>query len=247
MKGSRWILFSHWELGEMSPGMSRLVLQVTYLLVLGLRPDLPSTDLCAHHKSTHTFVTRAAESWSQMSRWICHLQLLGNKLYSSCTCYIASSFNLKLLCSVDQRLSSNWSLQTKHCMLTGTATPVTPASSALSNCFITVWVACVHEQHPGICLPTLGDEYSRVCLNDSALARYFVVWLDLRFSLFVQKVTASWSIIYFIKTEKCPAGVSSGSWPTRSSWTGELITNPKACKNVQKHCSGAPSSATFYG
>lgn len=121
MKGSRWILFSHWELGEMSPGMSRLVLQVTYLLVLGLRPDLPSTDLCAHHKSTHTFVTRAAESWSQMSRWICHLQLLGNKLYSSCTCYIASSFNLKLLCSVDQRLSSNWSLQTKHCMLTGTA------------------------------------------------------------------------------------------------------------------------------
>lgn len=42
--------------------MLRLMLKVTYLLVVGLRPDLLSIDLCSHPKSTLPFKTAAGES-----------------------------------------------------------------------------------------------------------------------------------------------------------------------------------------
>lgn len=51
---------------------------------------------------------------------------------------MASSFNLKLLYSVDQRLSSNWGLKSKHHLLMDRATPVTPATPALSECVSSV-------------------------------------------------------------------------------------------------------------
>lgn len=57
----------------LSSGMLRLVLKVTYLLVMGLRPDLLSTDLCSHSKSTLPFKTGAGESWSHTFRWNCYL------------------------------------------------------------------------------------------------------------------------------------------------------------------------------
>lgn len=130
----------------------RLMLKVTYLLVMGLRPDL-SIDLCSHHKSTLPFKRGAGESWSHTARWNCYLAATwkyelflllgtaeGKTWISSCflgikakkppttgklfkplthnhTRYMASNFNLKLLYSMDQRLSWNWGLKSKFCLL----------------------------------------------------------------------------------------------------------------------------------
>lgn len=47
---------------ELSSGMPRFMLVFTYLLVMGLRPDLLSTDLCSYSKSTLPFKTGAGES-----------------------------------------------------------------------------------------------------------------------------------------------------------------------------------------
>lgn len=57
----------------LSPGMLRFMLKFTYLLVLELRPDLLSTDIYCHSKSTLPFKTGADESWSHTSRWNCYL------------------------------------------------------------------------------------------------------------------------------------------------------------------------------
>lgn len=145
------------------------MLKVTYLLVMGLRPDLLSIDLCSHRKSTLLFKTGAGESWSHTSRWNCYLAalwkyelflLLGTtegKTWITCcsfdikvkkknqpgklfkllthkhTRYMASSFHLKLLYSVDQRPSSNLCLKSKHCFLIDRETPITPATPAFSE------------------------------------------------------------------------------------------------------------------
>lgn len=50
------------ERKELSSGMLSLMLKVTYLLVMGLRPDILSIDLCSLHKSTLPFKTGAGES-----------------------------------------------------------------------------------------------------------------------------------------------------------------------------------------
>lgn len=126
------------------------------------------------------------------------------------TLYMTSSFHLKFLYSGDQRFSSSPGLRSKHCLLNGRAAPLAGPAPAL-QC-----ASCVCHL-----LPVAGAVAEQPCRVTSVpvcvLARYFVVWLHLGFSSFVQRVTASWSVIYFIKAEKCPAGVSPGPWPRGSS------------------------------
>lgn len=118
----------------LSSGMLRLVLKVTYLLVMGLRPDLLSTDLCSRRKSTLPFKTRAGESWSHAFRWNCYriapwkykLFLLlgtteGNAWISCC------SFGIKVKKTLGNGLS---------CWLV--TIPVTWLAAFISHCF-TVW------------------------------------------------------------------------------------------------------------
>lgn len=148
---------------------------------------------------------------------------------------MASSFHLKLLYSVDQRLSSNWGLKSKHCLLMDRATPVTPATPVLSE-FHHVCALPVAGGAAAGCLPCKSRSWAlQGCLSGYLCAgTLFCGMASPRVFLICAKVTDSWSVIYFIKAEKCPAGVSSGPCPRRSSWTGELVTGPKACKNAMQ-------------
>lgn len=239
--------------------MLRLMLKVTYLLVMGLRPDILSIDLCSLHKSTLPFRTGAGESWSRTSRWRCHLAapwkyelflLLGTK--EGRTWIPCCSFDIKVK---TKPLGNCWS-----CWLI--TIPVTWLAAFISNCFtvgtrgspqVEAWKVSTEGKsntfsrsspstsrvsHQCVHCPWL-EEQQQLCrvtsVTISVLARYFVVWLHLGFSSFVQRVTASCSVIYFIKAEKCPAGVSSGPWPRGSSWTTELVAGPKACKILCKN------------
>lgn len=158
------------------------------------------------------------------------------------TCYMTSSFHLKLLYSRDQRFSSSRGLKSKHCLLNGRATPL----AGPAHHFQSVPSVCATSSQG---LDVRQQQLCRVTsVTISVLTHYFVVWLHLGFSSFVQRVTASWSVIYFIKAEKCPAGVSSGPWPRGSSWTCELVTCPKACKMLCKNmaCELLPCTATTF-
>lgn len=112
--------------------MLRLMLKVTYLLVMGLRPDILSIDLCSLPKSTLPFKTGAGESWSRTSRWNYHLAapwkyelflLLGTaevRTWISCC-----SFDIKVKAKT---LGNCWS-----CWLI--TIPVTWLAAFISNCF----------------------------------------------------------------------------------------------------------------